>query len=77
MDNLNYVKVVIRVISSRSLRWTQHAACLGKERNGYRILIRNPEGKRPLGRHRHRWEDNIKGILKKIVCEGVDWIYQA
>jgi hypothetical protein len=41
-------------------------------RNAYKILVGKPEGKRPLGRHRHRWEDNIRMDLKEIRCEGVE-----
>jgi len=41
----------------------------------YKILVRKPEGKRPLGRPRHRWEDNIKMYLKEIGYEGVNWIH--
>jgi hypothetical protein len=43
----------------------------------YKILVRKPEGKRPLSRPRNRWEDNIKMDLRKIGLEGVDWIYLA
>jgi hypothetical protein len=44
-------------------------------RNAYNISLGKPEGKRPLGRPRHRWEDNIRMDLRGIVWEGVDWIY--
>jgi hypothetical protein len=44
-------------------------------RNVYEVLLGKPEGKRPLGRARHRWEDNIKLDLGEITCEAVDWIY--
>jgi hypothetical protein len=40
----------------------------------YRVLVRKPEGKRPLGRPRHRWKDNIKLDLQDVGCEGMDWI---
>jgi hypothetical protein len=43
-------------------------------RNTYRILVGKPEGKRPLGRPRLRWVDNIKMDLREIVCDGMDWI---
>jgi hypothetical protein len=46
-------------------------------RNAYNILIGEPEGKRPLGRPRHRWEDNIKMDLKEMGWEGVDWLHVA
>jgi hypothetical protein len=46
-------------------------------RNVYKILVEKPERKRPLGRSRHRWEDNIKNDFRKIGLEGVDWIFLA
>jgi hypothetical protein len=46
-------------------------------RNAYNILVGKPEGKRPLGRPQHRWEDNIRMDLRKIVWEGVDWMDMA
>jgi len=48
---------IIRLIKSRSMRWAEHVAGMGERRG---ILVGKPEGKRPLGRPRHRWEDNIK-----------------
>jgi hypothetical protein len=50
---------------------------MGEIRNSYRVLVGNPEGKRPLGRTRHRWEDNITMNLKGIVCKGVVWVLLA
>jgi hypothetical protein len=44
-------------------------------RNAYKILVGKPTGKRPLGRHRHRWEDNIKMDLREIMLQDVDWIH--
>jgi hypothetical protein len=46
----------------------------GEKRNAYRILVGKPEGKRPLGRPRHRWLDNIKTGLRGVRWDGVDWI---
>jgi hypothetical protein len=46
----------------------------GENRNAYRILVGNPEGKRPLGRSRRRWVDNIKMDLREIGWDGMDWI---
>jgi hypothetical protein len=51
-----------------------HVACRRKKRNAYKILVRKPEGKRPLGRSRCRWEDNIKIDIKEIGWDGMDWI---
>jgi len=47
---------------------------MSKERGAYRVLVRKPEGKRPLGRPRRRWVDNIRMDLQKVGCEYVDWI---
>jgi hypothetical protein len=57
------------MIKSRRMRWTGHVARLGEKRNAYRMLVGNPEGKRPLERPRRRWVDNIKMDLR-----GIDWI---
>jgi hypothetical protein len=48
------------MIKSRRMRWVGHVACLGEKRNVYRILMGKPEVKRPLGRPRRRWKDNIR-----------------
>ena len=50
---------------------------MGERRGVYRVLVRNPEGKRPLGRPRRRWEDNIKVDLQEVGCGGMDWIELA
>ena len=47
---------------------------MGKRRDVYRVLVGKPEGKRPLGRPRRRWEDNIKMDLQEVGCGGMDWI---
>jgi hypothetical protein len=51
---------IIRVIKSRRPRWTGHVARMGERRGAYRASVMKPDGRRPLGRPRHRWEDNIK-----------------
>jgi hypothetical protein len=51
---------IIRTIKSRRMRWAGHVARMGEKRNAYRLLVGKPEGKRPLGRPRRRWIDNIK-----------------
>jgi hypothetical protein len=56
------------------MRWTGHVARTEEKRNAYRILVGKPEGKRPLGRPRRRWEDNIKMDLREIGWGGTDWI---
>jgi hypothetical protein len=57
--NLSSLQNVIGMIKSRMMRWAGHLACM-ETRNSYRVLVGKPEGKRPLGRPRCRWEDNIK-----------------
>jgi hypothetical protein len=49
-------------------------ACMGEKRKVYKFLVGNPEGKRPLGRPRRRWEDGIRMDLREIGLGGVDWI---
>jgi hypothetical protein len=63
-----------RMIKSRRMRLTGHVAGMGEKSNAYRILVGKPEIKRPLGRLRHRWVDNIKLDLIEIGWDGVDWI---
>jgi hypothetical protein len=62
------------MIKSRRVRWAGHAARLGEKRNAYRILEVTPEGRRPLGRPRHRLVDNIKMDLREIGWGGMDGI---
>jgi hypothetical protein len=62
------------MIKSRMMRWTGHVTQMGEKRNTYRILVGKPEGKRPLGRPRHRWVDNITMDLREIGWNGMDWI---
>ncbi|KAJ4451496.1 hypothetical protein ANN_02959 [Periplaneta americana] len=68
---------IIRNIKSRRLRWAGHVALMGGSRNAYRVLVGRPEGKRPLGRPRRRWEDNIKMDLREVGYDGRDWINLA
>ena len=67
----------MRVIKSRRMRWAGHVAGMGEESGVYRALVRKPEGKRPLGRPRHRWEDNIRMDLQEVGCGYMDWIGRA
>jgi hypothetical protein len=62
------------MIESRRMRWAGHVARMGVTRNAYRILVEKPEGKRPLGRPRRRWVDNIKMDLGEIGWDGRDWL---
>jgi hypothetical protein len=63
---------IIRMIKSKRMRWTGHVARMGYTRNAYRILVGKPEGKRPLGRPRRRWVDNIITDLREIGWDGMD-----
>ena len=66
---------IVRVIKSRRMRWEGHVARMGKRRGVYRVLMGKPEGKRPLGRPRRRWEDNIGMDLREVGRGGygLDW----
>ena len=68
---------ILRVIKSRRMRWVGHVARMGEERGAYRVLVGKPEGKRPLGRPRRRWEDNIKIDLKEVGGGCGDWMELA
>jgi hypothetical protein len=62
------------MIKSRRVIWAGHVAQMGAKRNACRILVGNPEGKRPLGRPRCMWVDNINMELREIGWDGMDWI---
>jgi hypothetical protein len=74
LHNLYSSPSIIRIIKSRRMRWDGHVARMGEKRNVYRLLVGKPEGKRPLGRPRRRWIDNIKMDLLEIGLNVVDWI---
>jgi hypothetical protein len=61
---------IIRIMKSRRMRWTRHVARMREKRNAYRLLMGKPEGKRPLGRPKHKWVDNIRIDLVEV---GWDW----
>jgi hypothetical protein len=65
LHNLYCSPSIIRIIKSRRMRWAGHVARMGEKQNACRILVAKPDGKRPLGRPRRRWEDNIKWILER------------
>ena len=76
-EELNYVYCspnTVRVIRSRRMRWAGHVARMGEERGVYRVLVGKPEGKRPLGRPRRRWVNNIRMDLQEVGCGYMDWI---
>jgi hypothetical protein len=74
LHNLYSSPSIIRIIKSRRLRWAGHIAQIGEKRNVCRLLVGKPQGKRPLGRPRGRWVDNIKMGLLEIGVNVVDWI---
>ena len=65
---------IIRNLKSIRLRWAGHVARMEQSRNAYRVLVGRPEGKRPLGRPRRRWEDNIKMDSREVGCSPREWI---
>jgi hypothetical protein len=73
LHNLYSSPSIIRIIKLR-MRWVGHVARMGAKRNVYRLLVGKPEGKRPVGRPRCRWIDNIKMELLEIGFNVADWI---
>jgi hypothetical protein len=68
---------IVRVIKSKRMRWAGHVACMGEGRGVYRVLVGRPKGKRPLGRPKCKWEDNIKMDLREPGNDGANWIWLA
>jgi len=62
------------MIKSRRMRWAGHVARMSEERGLYKFFVGKPEGKRPLGRPRRRWVDNIRTDLQEVGCGYIDWI---
>jgi hypothetical protein len=77
IQKLYFTPNIVRVIKSRRMRWAGHVARLGEARGVYRVLVGRPECKRPLGRPRRRWEDNIKMDIRERGIEGENWIQLA
>jgi hypothetical protein len=67
----------VRVVKSRRMRWAGHGARMGEDRGVHRVLVGKPEGKRPLGRPRRRWEDNIKMDFQEVKGGRGDWMELA
>jgi len=65
---------IVLVIKSRRMRLARHVAHMGEERGVYRVLLEKPEGRRPLGRPRHRWVDTIRMDLQEVGCGYMDSI---
>jgi hypothetical protein len=74
LHSLNSSPNIVRVIKSRRMKWAGHVACMGEGRGVYRVLVRRPECRRPLGRPRRRREDSIKMNLREIGIDGANWI---
>jgi len=74
LNDLHCSLNIYRLIKSRRMRWAGHLARVREGRDLYRVLAGKSEGKRPLGRHRRRWDDYIKMDLQKMGCGGVEWI---
>jgi hypothetical protein len=77
LNDLYCSPTIVRVIKSRRMRWVGHVARVGEGRGVYRVLVGKSERKRPLGRPRYRWEDNIKADIQEVGCGGMDWIEMA
>ena len=73
LSDLYSLPNIVQVVKSRRMRWVGHVANMGDGRDVHRVLVGKPEGKRALGRPRHRWEDNIKMDLQEVGYVGV-WI---
>ena len=67
----------MRVIKSGRMRWAGHVARMGEERGVYRVLVGKPEGRKPVGRPRRRWVDNIRMDLQEVGCGYMDWIWRT
>jgi hypothetical protein len=74
LRDLYFSLSIIRIIRSMRMSWAGHVARIGEKRNAYRLLVGKPEGKRPLGRPRRKWVDNIRTDLGEVGWGDVDWI---
>jgi hypothetical protein len=77
LHGLNSSPGIVRMTKARRMRWAGHMARMGEVRGAYNILVVRPEGRRPLGRPRRRWEDNIKMDLREIGFRDADCIHLA
>ena len=77
LSDLYSLPNIVRVVKSRRMKWAGHVARMGEGRGVYRVLVRKSEGKRPLGRPRRRWEDNIKTELQEVGRGFGDWMELA
>ena len=77
LSDLYSLPNIVRVVKSRRMRWAGHVARMGQGRVVHRVLVGRPEGKRPLGRPRRRWGDNIKMDLHEVGGGCEDWMELA
>jgi len=77
LNDLYSLHNIVRVVKSKRMRWAGHVARMGEDRGVHRVLVGKPEGKRPLGRPRRRWEDNIKMDLQEVGGGRGDWMELA
>jgi hypothetical protein len=75
--NNQYSPSIVRVTKSRKISWAGHVARMGERRGVHMVLVGKPERRRPLGRSRRRWEDNIRMVLREVGCGCVDWMELA
>ena len=77
LSDLYSLPNIVRVVKSRRMRWAGHVARMGEGKRVYRVLVGKLEGKRPLGRPRRRWEDNIKMDFQEVGRGCGDWMELA
>ena len=77
LNDMYSIPNIVRMVKSRRMRWAGHVARMGEDRGVHRVLVGKPEGKRPLGRPRRRWEDNIKMDLQEVGRGRGDWMELA
>jgi hypothetical protein len=77
LNDLYSLPNIVGVVKSRRMGWAGHVARMGEVRDVHRVLVRKPEGKRPLGKPKRRWEDNIKTDLQEVGGRRADWMELA
>jgi hypothetical protein len=77
LSDLYSLPIILRVVKSRRMRWAEHMALMGEGTGVHRVLVGKPEGKKPLGRPRRMWEDNIKMDLQEMRGVYGDWMELA
>ena len=77
LNDLYSLPNIVLVVKSRRMRWTGHVARMGEDRGVHRVLVGKPEGRRPLGRPRCKWENNIKMHLQEVEGGREDWMELA